>query len=98
MYTVAYNQQILLELWLSPHPPTTKHNERKSYVNLLYEMNQVETSICQCYPVSHKEGMLANYSDSESDSNQIKSNQGLFIVGITYNDISLYNIIHLNNK
>ncbi len=31
-------------------------------------------------------------------ANQIKSNQDLFIVGITYNDISLYNIIHLNNQ
>ncbi len=31
-------------------------------------------------------------------ANQMKSNQDLFSVGIIYNDISLYNIIHLNNK
>ncbi len=29
-----------------------------------------------------------------ADSNQMKSDQGVFIVGITYHDISLYNIIH----
>ncbi len=36
--------------------------------------------------------------DRHRKSNQIKSNQDLLIVGIMYNDISLYNIIHLNNK
>ncbi len=35
---------------------------------------------------------------TSTPTNQIKSNQHLFIVGITYNEISLYSIIHLNNK
>ncbi len=35
---------------------------------------------------------ISKARQKDNTSNQIKSNQDLFIVGITYNDISLYNI------